>query len=74
MSEISEKDRGWGLLSEIEAEVKVRMAGSGAPSAAEGGPMIIVDNALKAREREGRPIRVGMIGAGFMAQGLANRS
>jgi predicted homoserine dehydrogenase-like protein len=35
--------------------------------------MIIVDNALRAREREGRPIRVGLIGAGFMAQGLANQ-
>jgi len=35
--------------------------------------MIIVDNALRAREAEGRPIRVGMIGAGFMAQGLANQ-
>ena len=34
--------------------------------------MIIVDDMLHAREREGRPIRVGMIGAGFMAQGLAN--
>jgi predicted homoserine dehydrogenase-like protein len=34
--------------------------------------MIIVDSMLAAREREGRPIRVGMIGAGFMAQGLAN--
>jgi predicted homoserine dehydrogenase-like protein len=34
--------------------------------------MIIVDSLLAAREREGRPIRVGMIGAGFMAQGLAN--
>jgi predicted homoserine dehydrogenase-like protein len=34
--------------------------------------MIIVDNMLQAREREGRPIRVGMIGAGFMAQGLTN--
>jgi predicted homoserine dehydrogenase-like protein len=34
--------------------------------------MIIVDQMLHAREREGRPIRVGMIGAGFMAQGLAN--
>jgi predicted homoserine dehydrogenase-like protein len=28
--------------------------------------MIIVDNALKAREAAGNPIRVGMIGAGFM--------
>ena len=35
--------------------------------------MIIVDNALKAREAEGRPIRVGMIGAGFMARGLVNQ-
>ncbi len=35
--------------------------------------MIIVDSALRAREAEGRPIRVGMIGAGFMAQGLANQ-
>jgi predicted homoserine dehydrogenase-like protein len=34
--------------------------------------MMIVDNLLKVREREGHPIRVGMIGAGFMAQGLAN--
>ena len=28
--------------------------------------MIIVDNALREREREGRPIRVGVLGAGFM--------
>jgi predicted homoserine dehydrogenase-like protein len=35
--------------------------------------VIIVDAALRAREAEGRPIRVGMIGAGFMAQGLANQ-
>lgn len=35
--------------------------------------MIIVDRALEAREAEGRPIRVGLIGAGFMAQGLANQ-
>jgi predicted homoserine dehydrogenase-like protein len=34
--------------------------------------MIIVDSALQAREREGRPIRVALIGAGFMSQGLAN--
>jgi predicted homoserine dehydrogenase-like protein len=34
--------------------------------------MMIVDNLLQAREEDGRPIRVGMIGAGFMAQGLAN--
>jgi len=35
--------------------------------------MIIVDNALKERERQGRPIRVGMVGAGFMGQGLTNQ-
>lgn len=35
--------------------------------------MIIVDNALKKREAEGRPIRVGLIGAGFMGQGLTNQ-
>jgi predicted homoserine dehydrogenase-like protein len=34
--------------------------------------MIIVDTALRAREMEGRPIRVALIGAGFMSQGLAN--
>ena len=33
--------------------------------------MIIVDNALKRLENEGTPIRVGMIGAGFMARGIA---
>src|SRR5262245_21053914 len=35
--------------------------------------MIIVDNALKAREAEGRPVRVASIGAGFMGQGLTNQ-
>jgi predicted homoserine dehydrogenase-like protein len=35
--------------------------------------MIIVDTALEAREAEGRPIRVGMLGAGFMAQGITNQ-
>jgi predicted homoserine dehydrogenase-like protein len=35
--------------------------------------MIIVDNALKRREAEGKPIRVGLIGAGFMGQGLTNQ-
>ena len=35
--------------------------------------MIIVDTALKARAADGRPIRVGMIGAGFMARGIANQ-
>lgn len=35
--------------------------------------MIIVDNALKAREAQGIPIRVATLGAGFMAQGLTNQ-
>ena len=35
--------------------------------------MIIVDRALHAREAEGRPIRVGMVGAGFMGSGVANQ-
>src|ERR1700730_15385606 len=35
--------------------------------------MILVDKALEAREQEGRPIRVGMIGAGQVGQGLANQ-
>jgi predicted homoserine dehydrogenase-like protein len=33
--------------------------------------MLIVDTALARREAEGRPIRVGMVGAGFMARGTA---
>src|SRR5713226_6844104 len=35
--------------------------------------MIIVDNALKERQRQNKPIRVGMVGAGFMGQGLTNQ-
>jgi predicted homoserine dehydrogenase-like protein len=35
--------------------------------------MIIVDTALRAREEQGRPIRVGLIGAGFMGQALTNQ-
>ncbi len=35
--------------------------------------MIIVDNALAARERSGQPIRVGIFGAGFMAKGFVNQ-
>src|SRR6185503_13427715 len=35
--------------------------------------MVIVDTALKARAEQGTPIRVGILGAGFMAQGLTNR-
>lgn len=35
--------------------------------------MIVLDTALKAREASGKPIQVGMIGAGFMASGIANQ-
>lgn len=35
--------------------------------------MIIVDNALKQREQEDKPIRVGLIGAGFMARGVVHQ-
>jgi predicted homoserine dehydrogenase-like protein len=35
--------------------------------------MILVDTALKARQEQGKPIRVGMVGAGFMGQGLTNQ-
>jgi predicted homoserine dehydrogenase-like protein len=33
--------------------------------------MIIVDNALQEREKNNNPIRVGMVGAGFMGRGIA---
>ena len=35
--------------------------------------MILVDAALQAREAQGQPIRVGIVGAGFMARGLTNQ-
>jgi predicted homoserine dehydrogenase-like protein len=35
--------------------------------------VIIVDTALRDLEAKGRPIRVGLVGAGFMAQGLCNQ-
>ena len=35
--------------------------------------MIIVDTALRRREEEGRPIRVALVGAGFMGRGLLNQ-
>jgi predicted homoserine dehydrogenase-like protein len=35
--------------------------------------MFIIDTALKAREESGNPIRVGMVGAGFMSLGIANQ-
>lgn len=33
--------------------------------------MLIVDSALKKRQAEGRPIRVGLVGAGFQGRGIA---
>ena len=35
--------------------------------------MILLDTALRAREEQGAPIRVGMVGAGFMGKGLTNQ-
>ncbi|MFU8862187.1 MAG: NAD(P)H-dependent oxidoreductase [Cyclonatronaceae bacterium] len=35
--------------------------------------MILVDEALKQREQQGNPVKVAMIGAGFMGRGLANQ-
>lgn len=35
--------------------------------------MIIIDNALKQREADGNPIRVGMVGTGWMARGIAHQ-
>lgn len=35
--------------------------------------MIIIDRALAACAADGRPVRVGMIGAGFMGRGVANQ-
>jgi predicted homoserine dehydrogenase-like protein len=33
--------------------------------------MILVDTALQRRAAEGRPVRIGLVGAGFMARGVA---
>jgi predicted homoserine dehydrogenase-like protein len=35
--------------------------------------MIILDRALRRLEEEGKPLRVAMVGAGFMARGIANQ-
>ena len=35
--------------------------------------MILVDNALQERQKQGRPVRVGLIGAGFMGRGIINQ-
>ena len=35
--------------------------------------MILVDTALRERQAKGKPIRIGIVGAGFMCQGLTNQ-
>ena len=35
--------------------------------------MIIVDRALEARAKEGKPVRIALTGAGFIARGMTNR-
>jgi len=35
--------------------------------------VLLVDTALRAREEQGNPIRVAIVGAGFMSQGLTNQ-
>lgn len=35
--------------------------------------MIVVDSLLRARQADGRPIRVALVGAGFMGRGLVNQ-
>lgn len=35
--------------------------------------MILIDTALRQRQAEGRPVRVAMVGAGFMGRGLVNQ-
>ena len=35
--------------------------------------MIILDKALAEREKQGNPVRVGLIGAGFMGRGIINQ-
>ena len=35
--------------------------------------MVIVDKALEARAEQGKPIKVAILGGGFMAQGLTNQ-
>ena len=35
--------------------------------------MIIVDRALEARAKDGKPVRIALTGAGFIARGMTNR-
>ena len=71
VTEISEKDAGWPPLAEVEAELEGRMALSRRRMA--GGAMIIVDTALRGARGGGPADPRRLIGAGFMAQGLANQ-
>ena len=74
VTEISEKDAAWA--SAVGSRGRAQAPDGRLPRARdrrEGSAVIIVDTALRRREEEGRPIQVGMIGAGFMAQGLANQ-
>ena len=67
VSAISAKDATWPLLAErVPGCCRSWPAGRGAR-------MIIVDRALERREAEGRPIRVALVGAGFMGRGVANQ-
>ena len=66
---ISEKDAQWAPLEVVEPEVRREND----RSRSQGRDVIIVDTALRAREAEGTPIRVAMVGAGFMGQGLTNQ-
>ena len=53
---VSEADLGWPLLE---------------TSAGDGRDVIILDKALERREADGDPIRVAIVGAGYMARGIA---
>ncbi len=54
---ISEKDRSWPDFVPAQP--------------LRGARVIIVDRELERREAEGRPVRVGMVGAGAMGRGIA---
>ena len=65
VSVISDKDASWPLLADATA---LELAASRRRSR-----VIIVDTALERRAAEGGPIRVAMVGAGFMGRGVANQ-
>ena len=64
---------GDGDLREGRVLGAARRDRAGAAAAHGAARVIIVDTALRAREAEGRPIRVGIVGAGFMGRGLTNQ-